>query len=624
MFKKNIAALACSCSLFAFSGQASAVDDCVTALDYFSPSTCEVQASGATVLRASIIKPTGSTAPSTIPEATDSLDELIIAVNGWAASQSMVDLFIDGVEDIADSTNVNVLAVTYDLSSTDTIESLSESFQKLLTDLHGNRNMGSPQLVVAGYSLGGVIARYTLRDMEMNGLDHNTSLYISYESPHRGAYIPQSIQNIPTMYQFGNDTMQTVVDSLSSGPVKVQLTVMGEEINQAKVDANQKIIDDLLGVTFTSAVAKQILIDNVHSDGSDFSTFFTKYEQMGLPVQTQRNIAITNGNMNGDGLPPWSLSGNNYYHFQGRIGSTTLVNDGDAWAQANFQLKPTVAGQANIFAGVNGQRYDWLFGGLVKNTAAIGASKTYTTPAGSKEYDLVPGGHMSFNTELNAKSDDFEALSDYVVVRHDSTNVFSFVPTYSALDIDMSYDYSAAVDAAYSNFAAVDLFSMSSQFAPDDNGPHTAFSPSAAIYTLVTDTLSQLTPADKLVLWLSDANTIPDCIECKDDRDYRDIVSCDYNTFAGCLTVGRRGDGDADYYGYDLYYHALDYGYDSISAMFDARFPPDPTYTTDEIIIEFLQHVMSLPSTYWDSITKAKCESMDIYDQHQYICDKIN
>jgi hypothetical protein len=54
--------------------------------------------------------------------------------------------------------------------------------------------LGGAPLVVGGFSMGGLITRYTLAKMENDGLDHQTSVYFSWDSPHRGAWIPTSLQ----------------------------------------------------------------------------------------------------------------------------------------------------------------------------------------------------------------------------------------------------------------------------------------------------------------------------------------------------------------------------------------------------------------------------------------------
>ena len=50
--------------------------------------------------------------------------------------------------------------------------------------------VGDEELVVLGPSMGGLIARYGLSYMEQNSIEHETRLYISFDSPHRGANIP--------------------------------------------------------------------------------------------------------------------------------------------------------------------------------------------------------------------------------------------------------------------------------------------------------------------------------------------------------------------------------------------------------------------------------------------------
>lgn len=53
---------------------------------------------------------------------------------------------------------------------------------------------GDAPLVVGGFSMGGLVTRYALAKMEHESMDHQTSVYFSYDSPHRGAWIPISLQ----------------------------------------------------------------------------------------------------------------------------------------------------------------------------------------------------------------------------------------------------------------------------------------------------------------------------------------------------------------------------------------------------------------------------------------------
>src|SRR5690606_10940129 len=55
--------------------------------------------------------------------------------------------------------------------------------------------LGTEKNVVLGQSMGGVIARYALKNMEDYNLSHDTRTYISQDSPHLGANIPLGYQH---------------------------------------------------------------------------------------------------------------------------------------------------------------------------------------------------------------------------------------------------------------------------------------------------------------------------------------------------------------------------------------------------------------------------------------------
>ena len=50
-----------------------------------------------------------------------------------------------------------------------------------------NLKVGDKENVIIGPSMGGLVARYGLNYMESIGLDHETRLYVSFDSPHAGA-----------------------------------------------------------------------------------------------------------------------------------------------------------------------------------------------------------------------------------------------------------------------------------------------------------------------------------------------------------------------------------------------------------------------------------------------------
>jgi pimeloyl-ACP methyl ester carboxylesterase len=89
----------------------------------------------------------------------------------------------------------DVVILTY-ADGTDCIQSnafvLVECLQRVIS-----KRSGQEKLVVAGASMGGIVARYALLYMEKNTpkpIDHQTSLFISFDAPHRGANLPVGVQ----------------------------------------------------------------------------------------------------------------------------------------------------------------------------------------------------------------------------------------------------------------------------------------------------------------------------------------------------------------------------------------------------------------------------------------------
>ncbi|MCK2215995.1 hypothetical protein MF672_019660 [Actinomadura sp. ATCC 31491] len=55
---------------------------------------------------------------------------------------------------------------------------------------------GHAPLIVGGLGVGGLITRYALAEMENRGEDHQTGTYLSYDTPHNGAWIPLVLQQL--------------------------------------------------------------------------------------------------------------------------------------------------------------------------------------------------------------------------------------------------------------------------------------------------------------------------------------------------------------------------------------------------------------------------------------------
>ncbi|MEU1518830.1 hypothetical protein ABZ490_42985 [Streptomyces sp. NPDC005811] len=54
--------------------------------------------------------------------------------------------------------------------------------------------LGDARLLVGGFSMGGMVTRYALAKMEMQRMDHRVGCYLSFDTPHRGGWVPIGLQ----------------------------------------------------------------------------------------------------------------------------------------------------------------------------------------------------------------------------------------------------------------------------------------------------------------------------------------------------------------------------------------------------------------------------------------------
>jgi hypothetical protein len=141
--------------------------------------------------------------------------------------------------------------------------------EKIITLCNSYKN-SEHSIVVAGASMGGLISRYALRNMEIQNIPHCTRLYISLDAPHLGAYIPMSLQSaLYFMSPYSSAANSFVYDKLERPAAQQLLFYQWGASNQLQP--------------------------------ANFLSFQSELNAMGLP-QNCRNIAVANGNKNGIGL----------------------------------------------------------------------------------------------------------------------------------------------------------------------------------------------------------------------------------------------------------------------------------------------------------------------------------
>jgi triacylglycerol esterase/lipase EstA (alpha/beta hydrolase family) len=70
----------------------------------------------------------------------------------------------------------------------------AQLFEEAMERINGMRNSIHDKNYVIGIGMGGLVARYALKNMEQQGKVHDVCKYISINTPHKGANIPIGLQ----------------------------------------------------------------------------------------------------------------------------------------------------------------------------------------------------------------------------------------------------------------------------------------------------------------------------------------------------------------------------------------------------------------------------------------------
>ncbi|HRE78638.1 MAG TPA: T9SS type A sorting domain-containing protein [Flavobacterium sp.] len=298
------------------------------------------------------------------------------------------------------------------------------------------QKVGTEKNVVIGPSMGGLISRYALRYMEQNDMEHDTRLYISFDSPHLGANVPigfQHLFNYMANGPLGDVTLQEIVNSVLSSPA-----------------AKQMLLDHYSGHLQTGSATEFDNAIQLPTGAPNFRTAFqNELNAMGFPTET-RNVAISNGSGSGTmtGTPGMFVL-NDY-----------IVNASDT-QRARFDIRFTPpAGVSNqLVSRFRAQQFIFIW------VTVLTSQANAASPATSSGFDSAPGGLFNMADFVEAGSgnptiDDF--LANLAIDR------FCFIPTLSSLAITNPNWYANVTDASITPFVAT--------FVPTENEDHVTLS----------------------------------------------------------------------------------------------------------------------------------------------------
>ncbi len=296
--------------------------------------------------------------------------------------------------------------------------------------------------VVLGMSMGGLVARYALRNMEIDNdpnTNHDTKLYISHDAPHQGANVPLAFQAL-VRHLVGEEVSLPVFFSLLDVDI-IDLVELSPDLQ------------DGLALLQTPA-ARQMLIYQLQDTGDNVSignntlhnNFAAEYSAMGYPQQNGiRNIAIANGSECGTPLNfspnstlvninekidlPYFLSNvalavlNGISLNPGQIISSTLSTDTDIKIQFNAKALPNQESK-QIYKGKIFIEKTILF--LIDVEEPLIDGKTLNSSSSMLPLDNTGGGIYDLEAFINLPPE----MDNYVYEKQ-----FNFIPTYSSLDI---------------------------------------------------------------------------------------------------------------------------------------------------------------------------------------------
>jgi pimeloyl-ACP methyl ester carboxylesterase len=315
-----------------------------------------------------------------------------------------------------------------------------------LINLINQQKQGTHPNIVIGPSMGGLISRYALRYMEMNSMTHDTGLWFSFDSPHRGANVPIGLQHLLNFVAYGqnNADIQELVDGLLRNPAAKQMLL---DHADGHIQSGSTYVFDPNITLPTGAPNYRNVFQN-------------ELNVIGYPQNT-RKVTISNGSgasqltgTAGMKILDWT------YYPDGPSGFTrALIETWFTPAAGNTIRTSRIRGQAWVLFWITAST-DEAF-----SQSAAGVGGLDSAPGGFYDIaDLAGGGGTG-----NPIFDDF--LDNLLIDK------FNFIPNLSSLGITNINNWNASTTVGQvTNFDAA--------FIPAVNEPHVTITPQNLAFIL--------------------------------------------------------------------------------------------------------------------------------------------
>jgi len=393
--------------------------------------------------------------------------------------------------------------------------------------------------VVLGQSMGGVLARYALRNMENHNEDHDTSLYISHDAPHQGAHVPPGF-----LYLVRHALNELITTPI--GDIAVAAASGHFPVHEAR-----ELIDQ--------PAVKQLLINyvdqNYEIDNAEHMAWQSELKTMGYP-QLTKNIALGNGS---HCAQPYGIApGQSLFRLNGSA-STRALSDiimflfpitgvmlGIGLGDVEIALLGLLPGQTKLKTdfqvwAVPGGDDGWVYKGWMQYEKKFLwvaplmqtiTNQTFSWPGEQLLLSDMPGGSMPFISSIEEK----EKFKENVFLAYgfnlDITHDINFIPTTSALDVGGGN--TTLVEADYLRMYTVDTQLPPELAIPFDNfattydisganAPHISFNRSSGDW-LAKELKEESVPFDCTFLCTSVAEIVGNDLLCDEELYYVDVL----------------------------------------------------------------------------------------------------
>lgn len=316
-----------------------------------------------------------------------------------------------------------------------------------------SQKVGNEQNVIIGPSMGGLISRYALNYMENEASqNHDTRLWISFDSPHLGANVPIGFQHLFNYLAYGLDvwvgdfsveSLRPIVDGMLKSPA-----------------ARQMLTDHMEAHLQSGQIAEfdtNIVLPTAHPFNGLFFDRMNNLTTSGFP-ENLRKISIINGS--GNGIPYQDKNGGNV--LPGRQVLDAFIENVALLTDA--YLKVWYTHEANVNDEVSNIWIDAPFLCFCDiNAAADSRSQTY-----SHGIDAAMGGLF----DLGALSGSFTGGDPTIdaFFMNLQTDYFNFIPTISAMALKNQNDWYAIPNP--NNGATVNESPFDAWYMPTTNEGH--------------------------------------------------------------------------------------------------------------------------------------------------------